>query len=298
MAFKATYMLREAGSNLIRNWTHTIAATLTVAVSLTLFGSFLLVGYAVDNATQRWEGGIEFVVWMNPDATPEQDAAIRSAIDSSPEIETFTYVDQQAAYAEFQDFFSDQPELLETVRPEDLPPSYRVVPVDPDPEAIDALASTFEGQPGVRTVIPSNEAVKEMQRFTDRLRTMMFIFSVVLVGVALILMSITITVAISARRREVEVMKLVGATNWFIRVPFMLEGLAHGLLGAGLSILGVRVVDKYVIDSLNTASALKLLDGFDVSSSEFQFTAIILVLGGAAVAFLGAGFAVSRHLDV
>ncbi len=298
MAFKVTYLLKEAGQNLVRNWGQSIASILTVILSMAVLGASFLVGYAVDNATQRWEGGIEFVVWMNPDATPEQDASIAQALDESPEIESSNYVDQQEAFEEFQDLFRDEPALLEAITPEDLPPSYRVVPVDPDADSIEALAATFEGRPGVRSVVSSQEAIKEIQKVSDRIRFVLLCVSIALVVVAVILMFITISVAISARSNEVEVMKLVGATNWFIRVPFMLEGLVHGVIGGGLAVLALRFFDTYVIDSFNSASNLKLLAGFSTDSTQLFNVSAGVFIGGAVVGMLGAGFAVSRHLDV
>ena len=105
---------------------------ITVLVSLSMFGAALMVGNGVDNATERWEGGIEFVVWMNPDATAEQDAVIQQTLEESEgtTIREWTYVDQQATFEEFQEIFAGEPELLDAVTAEDLPPSYRVAPID------------------------------------------------------------------------------------------------------------------------------------------------------------------------
>ena len=124
MAISPVYALRETGQNLWRNFMLSMATVITIGVSLWLFGGFFLFNYAVDNATQRWEGGIEFVVWMNPEATSEQNANILDAIMTSPEIQDYTFVDQDAAYEEFKDIFSDTPELVEVVTPEVMPPSW------------------------------------------------------------------------------------------------------------------------------------------------------------------------------
>lgn len=107
MAISPLYALRETGINLWRNILLSTATILTIGVSLLMFGAFFLFDYAVANATQRWEGGIEFVVWMNPEATPEQNANILDAITTSPEIRDYEYVDQNAAYEEFKEIFSD-----------------------------------------------------------------------------------------------------------------------------------------------------------------------------------------------
>ena len=157
MAISPLYALRETGTNLWRNILLTTATIITIGVSLLMFGAFFLFDYAVANATQRWEGGIEFVVWMNPEATSEQNDTVLEAITGSAEIRDYEYVDQDAAYDEFKEIFADTPELIEVVTPEVMPPSYRVVPVDPDADVVEELARQFQGRPGVKTVVSAND---------------------------------------------------------------------------------------------------------------------------------------------
>jgi cell division transport system permease protein len=298
MAMNVGYIARETTRNLWRNATLTIASVLTIVVSLGLLGSALLTRGAVDNATDRWEEGIEFVVWMNPDATPEQDEAIRSTLEQSPAVDTFIYANQAEALEEFKGYFGDQPELLDNVSAADLPPSYRVVPVDPDPRAIDELASTFEDRPGVRDVSSADEIIKEMQRMGDKIGNVALLVAVVVLGIGLLLTLNTIIMAIGSRQREIEVMKLVGATNWFIRIPFVLEGVVFGVVGALGAIGLLKLFEEYIINELNSSETIVLLSGFEVTSAQFSQTALIMLLAGIGVASIGSGVAVTRHLDV
>ena len=298
MAISPTYALRETAQNLWRNILLSAATVITIGVSLWLFGGFLLFDAAVDNATQRWEGGIEFVVWMNPDATVEQDDAIRRTIDESPEIREWTYVDQAATFEEFKDIFAEEPELLDAVSAEDLPPSYRVAPVDPDAEVVEELSRQFEDRPGVRSVISASETVKEIQSQADRVGTVFLVGSIVLLVAATLLILTNIVSAIKNRGQEIEIMKVVGATNWFIRIPFMLEGLAQALIGALLAWGGLFALDRYVIDDFNQRdSALELLQGFRVEPSELYSTGLIVLVVAVAAAAIGSMFAVTRYLD-
>lgn len=298
MALKVTYMLRETGTNLARRLSLTVAAILTISISLALFGSALLARDGVANATARWEGGIEFVVWMNPEADADQDAAIRRSIDESPAVREFTYVSQDEALAEFQDMFIDSPDLLDAVEARDLPPSYRVVPIDPDADVVVELGSQFLSQPGVRDVVFASEAIKDIQTQADRISRGLLWVGVVLLFAAALLILNTIVVAIGARRQEIEVMKLVGASNWFIRLPFMLEGLVHGLIGAGLAVLAMIGVRKYVIDGFSESQSLALLEGLRVTDSELFNRSLWVLAIGVAVGILGSLFAVSTKLDV
>ncbi len=298
MAMNVGYIARETTTNLWRNATLTIASVLTIVVSLSLLGSALLTRDAVDNATERWEEGIEIMLWMNPDATPEQDDSIRKTLDESPAVKSWVHVDQAETYEEFKQYFAEQPQLLESVEASDLPPSYRVVPVDPDPDAIDELASTFRDRPGVRDAVSADEVIKEMQRIGSRIGDVALGMAIVVLGIGLLLTLNTIIMAIGSRRREIEVMKLVGATNWFIRIPFILEGVVFGVVGALLAIGSLKLFEEYIINALNSSTTIVLFAGFDVTAAEFSRTAIIMVIAGVLVASIGSGIAVSRHLDV
>src|SRR5262245_36618206 len=145
MAIKVDYVVRETGSNLFRNLSITIASILTVTVSLFLLGMALMVNLGVNKATQRWQGGIEFIVFINPGATPEQVGAVDKALKDSPEVEKLTYVDQKQAFEEFRSLFANQPELIDTVTPDILPPSYRVVPRNKSSETVEALSEQYKG---------------------------------------------------------------------------------------------------------------------------------------------------------
>ena len=296
---KVDYIARETGHNLLRNISLTLASMVTVAVSLSLVGSALLLRQGVQNATARWEGGIEFIVFINADATPEQEQAIADRLEESPAVETFTYIDQQAAYAEFQELFQNTPEMIEAVDPEILPPSYRVVPLDPDAEAIRQLGETFETAPGVFRVVFAFDTVQQVQRLSRILSIgILFVAGVLLLAAGLLILN-TIRMAMFARRREIEVMKLVGATNWFIRIPFIFEGLIQGVVGALVAVGSVVVLNNFFESKLSgNTDAFAILQGFVVDSSEVLGTSIFVLVVGMAVGAIGSGIAVSRYLDV
>ena len=118
MAIKVDYVLRETGNNLVRNVTLTLASILTVVVSLTLFGSAWLLQQGVENANERFKGGIEFIVYLKPDSTAEQRASVAKDLDDNPEVKKFNFVDQDETYREFKQLFKDSPQLIDTVSPD------------------------------------------------------------------------------------------------------------------------------------------------------------------------------------
>jgi cell division transport system permease protein len=295
MAIKVSYLSREVGINLKRNITLTLATVATVAVSLTLVGTAYLISRGVQDAQQQFQGGVEFIVFMNPNATDAQIEAVRTELDDNPQIREAEFCDQDCAYAEFQDLFADDPQLLQNVEPDILPPSFKVKPVDAESDAVEALGAVFETQPGVREVAFSSEAIKRIENFYRFLSTRSAIAAVALVLAATLLVLNTIQMAILNRRRDIEVMKLVGATNWFIRIPFMVEGLIQGLIGALFAILVTRI---FINDLEGQAEGAGLLSAFAVSSSEMTKASILLIAAGAAVSLVGSGIAVSRFLKV
>lgn len=298
MAIKVDYVVRETGSNLFRNFTITLASVLTVTVSLFLVGASLMLNRGVENATQRWQGGIEFVVFLNPDANQRQIDSVGSDLDQSPEVERITFVNQQEAYEEFRQLFADSPDMVDSVTPEILPPSYRVVPVNKEIDVVSALGQQFEGKPGVRDVVYASETIRLVQELSSRLTVGIFIVAAFLLGAAGLLILNTIRMAMFARRREIEVMKLVGATNWFIRVPFMVEGLVQGVVGAVLAVLSLAAFKPFFEQWLPNPEDFPLVSGFTVSGSELVFIYGLIFVVGCGVGAFGAGIAVTRFLDV
>ena len=108
----------------------------------------------------------------------------------------------------------------------------------------------------------------------------------------------TLSIAISSRRNEIEIMKLVGASNWFIRIPFMIEGMVQGVAGALVALPGLFLVRKYLIEGLSKSDHLRLLEGFRVTDGEFLLMSLAVIVVGTLVATLGSIVAVSRYLDV
>jgi cell division transport system permease protein len=295
MAVRAEYLVRETATNLWRNISLTVAAVLTVAVCLTMLGVSVLIGYGADALTTQWKGGIEFIVFMKPEATPEQNEQVKNAIEASEQVKSYTYLDQQAAYAEFKDLFSDKPELIDSVTPDVLPPSYRVVPVDANPDEVATLGKQFENAPGVREVTYATEALRRIEDLANSVKTGLRIAAIVLLLVAILLILNTISTAMASRRREIEVMKLVGATNWFIRIPFMLEGLLHGVVGAALAVAGMVGVNEIIFPRVRRNEILLY---FQVTSSQVFSTSLIVMGLGCVVGVIGSLWAVSRYLDV
>ena len=154
------YLVKETARNLRRNLTLTLASVLTVAVSLSLLGVALLLQKGVNNATDRWENGVEFIVWVQPDITENQKNLLQTDLDNSTGISSYRYVSQEEALKEFnEDYFPDNPEITQLVTADVIPSSYRVIPSQLNAEAIEIIASGFEAKPGVKKVVRATDCL-------------------------------------------------------------------------------------------------------------------------------------------
>ena len=293
MALSIDYVVRETAINLRRNLLMTSAAVLTVAVSLSLVGGALLLKQGVSKASLQWRGGVELSIFMQPEASPSQSEAIERELAQMPEVKKVSYVDQQDAFREFKRMFANSPDLVESVEAKDLPPSYRVVPKKAD--FVDVVGKRFENQPGVKEVVFARDVVETLLKVTRALQIGIVAVAGVLLLSAVLLILNTIQMAIFARRREVAVMKLVGATNWFIRVPFMLEGMVQGIVGATAAFGVVALVRNLLAGAVgdNTLGNQLLPPSGDVIG-----TGIFVLFAGAVIGTVGSAFAVRRFLDV
>jgi cell division transport system permease protein len=300
MALKLDYVVRETGSNLRRNITLSLAAVVTVGVSLALFGSALLLQQGVENVSGRWEQGIELIVFLQRDVSDEQRDALRQQLEDNPEIDEVRYVGAEESREEALRLFERNDAMLRKIRENEtwVPPSFRLIPTTKDTEAVQSLQQQLSSAPGVFSVASSIDAVKtvtDVARFANRA---ILIVAVGLLVAALMLILNAIRMAMFARRREIEVMKLVGATNWFIRVPFMLEGVVQGLVGSVFALVSLWFLDGFMERVATREEYRLILQGFVASQGELTLTMVIVVVLGVVIGAAGSGWALSRFLRV
>jgi cell division transport system permease protein len=291
----ASYVARETGTNLRRNLVMTFSAIITMAVSLSALGGVLIMKQAINKASIQWRGGVEMAIFLQPTISTNETAAIDHELASTPGVKNFHFVDKPQAYQEFKEIFGNNNDIVGVLGVNDMPPSFRVVPTKA--QAISQLGRQFEGQPGVLQVSYAQQEIDSLLHQFRQLRLIGYVLTIgVMIGAVALIIN-TIQLAIFARRREVAVMKLVGATNWFIRVPFMLEGLIHGILGAIIAFAltyGVRDTIASFVGNETVLGSRQLY----VTSHEAFLTGILLLVIGAAVGVLGSAFAIRRFLAV
>lgn len=289
------YFIRETIQNLRRNFLMTVAAMSTVAISLFLLGGVQIVDMIVDNITLRWEAKVEISTYLRDDATQNEITSLQNDISRMQEVEAVEYVSKEQAYEEFKKLYEDNPAIWQSLPQNALPASLRVKLTDAS--FTEDVAGRIRGAAGVDEVRFGGEIIKRLLQVTSLLRSATFVMSIILMIAAAGLIANTIRLAIYARREEIGIMKLVGATNWFIRIPFMLEGVFAALVGA-LIAGGVVVLADALLFS-RVGDAIRFLGPvLSFSSGEVASVLIVLVSVGALVGLVGSGLALRRFLEV
>ena len=292
------YVFSEVATGLWRNVTMTIAMIITMAVSLTLLGASLLLYKQVDTMRQVYNEEVEVSMFLKAEgATAEQKAAIEADLHSDPLVAGVSFETKDEAYEKFKTLFASAPDLVNLTKTESLPESYRVKLKDTNTfDTFEAKYQTYlaEGGP-LELIVDQKKLVEKVFTVLGSLQKLALIIAIVQGVAALMLVINTIQVAAYSKRREVAVMKLVGASNWFIQAPFVLEAVAAGLIGAIIA-YGTLVLAKiYIFDGELQALTSVLTP---VPWLNVNLMLPILALAGALVSSVTGWFALRFYIKV
>jgi cell division transport system permease protein len=243
---RAKYVLSEVLTGLWRNVTMTIAMIITMAVSLTMLGAGLLLYMQVNSMKDFFYARIEVSIFLRADVTEEQRSSLETDLKGDPLVQNVIYESREAAYANFRQQFRDAPDLVDSIKPDTLPESFRVKLRDP--EKFQEISDRYKDRAGIEDIVDQRQLLGKVFSVLGSLQTLSLIVAVVQGIAALLLVANTIQVAAYSKRREVAVMKLVGASNWFIQAPFVLEAVFAGLIGALLAFLTLVAAKQFLID--------------------------------------------------
>ncbi len=290
------YVARETASNLWRNRLMTLAAVMTVAVSLSLVGAALLLKQGAAQAEQLWTRDTQVTVWMYPNASQAEINSIGVELKQMPLVTGCVFRNHQYDYLEAKKLGLGNEFSQAGLTPAQVPTSWRCTPTRLQDAQV--VSSTIFGKPGVQKVSTPVKVIHTMETTITILQAIFISVAVVLILSAVVLILNTIRMAIFARRREVSVMKLVGATNWFIRIPFMSEGMAQGLVGslvASSVVLGLHV---FLNDLAQPNNPNSVLTEMRMTGWQLVGTDAVIVIVGIIIGSLGSAVAIRRFLDV
>jgi cell division transport system permease protein len=293
-----SFFLREALRGLRRSSAPALAALLTVLLTAVVLGVFIPIVQATTGTANEVRSRVVVDVYVKDSATQLQQAELRKAIEDTPNVKSVEFISKGEALARAQEknpkAFEAGAELLGS---NPLPASFRVHPEDPDKlnEIVTSLNAAGDARlAAIDEVRDREEDTNKILSATGLVKALTAGLAVLLVLASIALIANTIRLSIFARRREVEVMKLVGATNWFIRWPFVIEGMIVGFLGGLLAVLLLAIVKTTFIDPLSDRFALLAAP----DTIDFPLLVAILMVACIGVSALGSGITLRRFLRV
>ena len=286
------YLFRETTSGLRRNGLVAFAAISTTFIALLLFGLALLISRQVSLMIEATTGNVEVAVYLTDPVNPQTVESLTTTLTKLPVVADVTFESKAQACERFKQLFANQKALVDNVDCNALPASLRVKLDDPQQYA--QVAAVLRGQPGIDKVVDQSAFLDRLFSVTRVFRVGVLLVSLVMLLSAAILIANTVRMGLFARRKEIGIMKLVGATNWRIRMPFLVEGLVESLIGAGAAVLflfGLKVA--FINPLYDTIQFVPWVTNKDV-------IAIIpwLLVAGAVVAVLAGLAGMRRFLDV
>ncbi|WP_160677719.1 permease-like cell division protein FtsX [Clostridium sp. C8-1-8] len=289
------YFISDAFKSLRRNRTISIASMATVLATLFVFGVFMLAALNVNNAVNSVESKIQIQVYLNKDITLTDERDIEVKLRAVNGVKDVTFESKEEALEKFKKQLKDNASLLEgyDTKTNPLPDSY-MVEID-KPENTQKVINEVKGMKGIEEIGNDQDLVNKIAAFSKTIRWVGVIIFVVLIGVSLFLIMNTIKLTVYSRRREVGIMKFVGATDWFIRWPFILEGVVIGVVGAVISniLLFFAYKEVYYKITAQLITANLINPNYVLTMMSWQF-----VISGALIGIFASIIALRKFLVV
>jgi cell division transport system permease protein len=290
---RAQFVASEIWIGLRRNLTMTLAVIVTAAISLTMFGVALMVRNQVNVMKGFWYGKVEVSIFLKSDVTQDQRDQLLADLNAMPEVQRVFFESKQDAYKRFKEQFKDSPEIVANATPDVLPESFRVKLKDP--RKFEVVNSAFADRPGVENVLNQRELLRNFFTVLNTFGFVMIVFAGISLAAAVVLIGITVRVAAFSRRRETGIMRLVGASNLYIQLPFLLEGVLAGALGGLIASLLCAQVQRFVV---NARLRPNITFTPFVGWSQFEVLIPVLILTGVALSGIASFVTLRKYLRV
>jgi cell division transport system permease protein len=291
------FFLREALRGLRRSSAPALAALLTVIITALVLGVFIPIVQATTGTANEVRNRVVVDAYLKDSATEADRVEVQRELEATPGVKSVEYISKDEALRELGHKVRDVDEKLELLGTNPLPSLFRVTPDDPD--ELDAIVARIA--PGGTPALAAIDDVQNRESDTGKIlsatglvKGLGAVMAGLLVLASIALIANTIRLSVFARRREVEVMKLVGATNWFIRWPFVIEGVIVGFLGGVLSVLLLAIAKTTVVDPLSDRFALLAAP----DTIDFPLLVVLLLFACVAVSAIGSGITLRRFLRV
>jgi cell division transport system permease protein len=288
---RAAFFLKEALRALKRNAAPSLAATVTVLLTALVLGIFIPIVQATTGTANEVRGRVLVDVYVANEATDPQVGQLEDELAATPNVKSVEFISKEEALEKEK---KRNPEAFQLLGRNPLPDSFRIYPDDPD--KVGAIVDHLEAQDlaAVDDVRDREDDTDKILKATGFVKALTAMLAALLILASIALVANTIRLSIFARRREVEVMKLVGATNWFIRWPFVIEGLIVGAMGGILAALLLAIAKETFVDPLSDRFALIAAP----DTIDFPLLIVLLLVSCMAVSALGSGMTLRRFLRI
>ncbi len=296
------YFFREALKSFTRNLSTALGSIITMFLSLFIIGIFLIGGFMVERIVESVEDEVSITAYVADDASQDDIDKVMSYVEGLEGVQSVSFTTKDEALENFSK--TSNSDIIDTLDGENPLPASIDVELS-DPQEVEDVADAIVGDDTFKKIADEDDAadsVKYGQKSVERLFTLTnyvryigIAVIVLLIFIALVFITNTIRLAITARRREIAIMRLVGASNGFIRGPFLMEGALHAVIGALLAVIMLELVRQLALPRL--ADAIAFLN-FDIGFTAFLFVYIVLLVAGLLIGLVGSAFAMRRYLRV
>ena len=293
------YLIGEGFRNFFKNKKSTAASIIIMCATMFIFGIFFLIGENVNYIIGQVQSEQAMQVFINPDATPEQQDELEQKIKSIQYVNTVDYVSQEQALNEMKEWLGDSASVLDSYSGDQNPfkASFVVTLTDlTKNEEVQRQINTFEN---VASIEAGNKTVNTLVNIANGIRTATGVILVLLILISIFIIANTIKLTVHARRKEISIMKYVGATNGFIRWPFMVEGIIIGIISALISIVILGFVYNFVADTIiNSSMATTLQLNLLTFSNMLSMLLVVYIVMGTGIGAIGSAISMKKYLEV
>lgn len=299
------YFLKESLTGFSRNLSTALGSIVTIFLSLLIIGIFLIGGFIVENVVSSVEGKVSISVWLSDDASDSDITTLESYIQGLEGVESVGFTTKEQALENFRNSMTSNPEIVDQLDGQNPLPASIEVELS-DPQMVETIAGQIQSNATFTKICDNpgdpadslkygQKSVERLFDLTNYIRYIGIALIALLIFIAMVFINNTIRLAILARRKEIAIMRLVGASNGFIRGPFLMEGALHAIIGSLLAVGSLELLRSIVFPQISTALVWLPLD---LGSSTTFMIYALLIAAGLIIGLLGSALAMRRYLKV
>ena len=293
------YLIGEGFRNFLKNKKSTAASIIIMCATMFIFGIFFLIGENVNYVIDQVQSDQAMQIFINPEATPEQETELGNKIRETQYVNTTTYVSQEQALNEMKEWLGEDSAILDPYSGEDNPFKASYVITLTDLTKTDEVQKQIEAYENVASIQAGNTTINRLVDIANGIRTATGVILVLLVLISIFIIANTIKLTVHARRKEISIMKYVGATNGFIRWPFMVEGIIIGIISALITVVILGFTYNFIADGITQSGAMSTMGYGLLSFSDMvSMLLIVYVIMGIGIGTIGSAISMKKYLEV